>query len=126
MQLPDRARKLANVHELSRAQVLHIGPRNMRGYLASFVFASLVTGGCTESELPGEDGAADINGDEEKADGAQGIEVTVLMFVGDNIQDFPLLAQDVRKQVDEAFAKFGDSFFVLPNPMYGSWEKNLD
>ncbi|MBS1120821.1 MAG: hel [Deltaproteobacteria bacterium] len=52
--------------------------------------------------------------------------LNVLMYVGDNIQDFPLLTQDVRKQPDAAFGKFGDSFFVLPNPMYGSWEKNLD
>jgi 5'-nucleotidase (lipoprotein e(P4) family) len=50
----------------------------------------------------------------------------IAMFVGDNIQDFPLLTQDIRKQPDAAFAKFGDSFFLLPNPMYGSWEKNLD
>jgi 5'-nucleotidase (lipoprotein e(P4) family) len=50
----------------------------------------------------------------------------VVMYVGDNIQDFPLLTQDVRKQPDAAFAQFGDTFFQLPNPMYGSWEKNLD
>jgi 5'-nucleotidase (lipoprotein e(P4) family) len=49
-----------------------------------------------------------------------------LMYMGDNIQDFPLLTQDVREQPDAAFAKFGDSFWLLPNPMYGSWEKNLD
>jgi 5'-nucleotidase (lipoprotein e(P4) family) len=50
----------------------------------------------------------------------------IAMFVGDNIQDFPLLTQDVRKQPDSAFAKFGDSFWLIPNPMYGSWEKNVD
>ena len=50
----------------------------------------------------------------------------IAMFIGDNIQDFPLLTQDVRKQPDSAFAKFGDSFFLIPNPMYGSWEKNTD
>ncbi|MCX5741310.1 MAG: hypothetical protein NT062_02295 [Proteobacteria bacterium] len=50
----------------------------------------------------------------------------VVMFVGDNIQDFPKLTQDVRKQPDDAFAKFGESFILIPNPMYGSWEKNVD
>lgn len=50
----------------------------------------------------------------------------IAMFIGDNIQDFPLLTQDVRKQPDAAFAPFGDTFFVIPNPMYGSWEKNVD
>ena len=48
----------------------------------------------------------------------------VVMWVGDNIQDFPRLRQDLRAQSDSAFADFGDRFFLLPNPMYGSWERN--
>jgi 5'-nucleotidase (lipoprotein e(P4) family) len=48
----------------------------------------------------------------------------VVMWVGDNIQDFPGLHQDVRFAPDSAFAEFGRSYFLLPNPMYGSWEKN--
>ena len=52
--------------------------------------------------------------------------VNVVMFVGDNIQDFPLTTQDIRKQPDSAFAAFGDRFIIIPNPMYGSWEKNAD
>jgi 5'-nucleotidase (lipoprotein e(P4) family) len=49
-----------------------------------------------------------------------------ILYVGDNIQDFPMLTQDVRKQAASAFSKFGDEFILLPNSMYGSWEKNLD
>jgi 5'-nucleotidase (lipoprotein e(P4) family) len=48
----------------------------------------------------------------------------VVAFLGDNIQDFPEKSQALRNQGDEAFAEFGARFFVLPNPMYGSWEKN--
>lgn len=48
----------------------------------------------------------------------------VVMFVGDNIQDFPGLTQGVRTAPDSAFATFGDRFVLLPNPMYGSWERN--
>ncbi|HET7463834.1 MAG TPA: HAD family acid phosphatase [Longimicrobium sp.] len=48
----------------------------------------------------------------------------VLMWVGDNIQDFPNLGQDVRTQGPQAFGAFGNNFVVLPNPMYGSWERN--
>jgi 5'-nucleotidase (lipoprotein e(P4) family) len=48
----------------------------------------------------------------------------VLAFLGDNIQDFPRLGQAVRKEPDSAFAAFGMRYFVLPNPMYGSWERN--
>jgi 5'-nucleotidase (lipoprotein e(P4) family) len=52
--------------------------------------------------------------------------LTVILYVGDNIMDFPMLSQDVRKQPQAAFAKFGQDFILLPNSMYGSWEKNLD
>ena len=50
----------------------------------------------------------------------------VVVFVGDNILDFPALTQEIRKQPDSAFASFGDTFFIVPNPMYGSFEKNVD
>ncbi|HWE43380.1 MAG TPA: HAD family acid phosphatase [Gemmatimonadaceae bacterium] len=48
----------------------------------------------------------------------------VLMWVGDNIQDFPRLSQAIRTAGDAAFANFGETYIVLPNPMYGSWERN--
>lgn len=48
----------------------------------------------------------------------------VLMWVGDNIQDFPRLTQAIRTAGDGAFADFGETYIVLPNPMYGSWERN--
>jgi 5'-nucleotidase (lipoprotein e(P4) family) len=46
----------------------------------------------------------------------------VLMWVGDNIQDFPRLSQAAREQ--PVSADFGRRFVILPNPMYGSWERN--
>ncbi len=48
----------------------------------------------------------------------------VVAFVGDNVLDFPGLSQTVRGQGDGAFAPFGVRYFLLPNPMYGSWERN--
>jgi len=48
----------------------------------------------------------------------------IVAFVGDNVFDFPGLSQEIRKQGDDAFAAFGVRFFALPNPMYGSWERN--
>lgn len=48
--------------------------------------------------------------------------LTVLAWVGDNIQDFPSLTQAVRQQGDAGFTDFGARFFVVPNPMYGSWQ----
>ena len=47
--------------------------------------------------------------------------LVIVAFVGDNIADFPNLSQAIRGQ-DAAFAEFGTRYFVLPNPMYGSWE----
>ena len=48
--------------------------------------------------------------------------LTVVAWVGDNIQDFPGLTQAVRDD-PAALADFGRRFFLLPNPMYGSWER---
>lgn len=47
----------------------------------------------------------------------------VLMWVGDNILDFPGLGQAARA-TPEGLADFGQRFILLPNPMYGSWERN--
>ena len=43
----------------------------------------------------------------------------VLIWIGDNIQDFPNLSQSGPGD----FAPFGIHYFTLPNPMYGSWQK---
>jgi predicted secreted acid phosphatase len=50
--------------------------------------------------------------------------LTVLAWIGDNIHDFPELTQAIRDD-PAAFTAFGRRFFVLPNPLYGSWERNL-
>lgn len=50
--------------------------------------------------------------------------ITVLEWVGDNIQDFPHMTQAVRDEPDSAFSRFGSVFFPLPNAMYGSWQSN--
>ncbi|MEJ2186949.1 MAG: HAD family acid phosphatase, partial [Gemmatimonadota bacterium] len=47
----------------------------------------------------------------------------VLMWLGDNIRDFPHLSQSVKQQPDRAFQPFGRIYFMLPNPMYGSWQR---
>ncbi len=53
--------------------------------------------------------------------------VKVLAYFGDNIQDFPNIKQsDAIKQDPNSsfYNKFGQEFFSLPNPTYGSWERN--
>ncbi len=50
----------------------------------------------------------------------------VLAYVGDNILDFPGGAQSLRDAPDETLEAFGARFFILPNPVYGSWERNPD
>ncbi|MGE0396636.1 MAG: 5'-nucleotidase, lipoprotein e(P4) family [Kofleriaceae bacterium] len=50
----------------------------------------------------------------------------ILAFVGDNILDFPALSQELRTKPESAYADFGEKMFLIPNPMYGSWEKNTD
>lgn len=46
----------------------------------------------------------------------------VVAWVGDNIQDFPGMTQAARND-PAALAEFGKRYFVLPNPMYGSWQQ---
>jgi predicted secreted acid phosphatase len=48
----------------------------------------------------------------------------VVMYIGDNVRDFPGLTQAIRTAPASAFDEFGRSWFLLPNPMYGSWESN--
>lgn len=48
----------------------------------------------------------------------------IVLWLGDNIEDFPGLDQDIRQQDAAAFGEFGYRFFAVPNPTYGSWEEN--
>lgn len=49
--------------------------------------------------------------------------IELVMFFGDNIHDFPGLEQSLRgERSPEAFEDFSRRFFVLPNPVYGSYQ----
>ena len=50
----------------------------------------------------------------------------VITFIGDNIQDFPVFKQStsINNPDMKQYNKFGNGYFILPNPMYGSWEAN--
>ena len=48
--------------------------------------------------------------------------IEVVAYVGDNIRDFPAASQAIKGTGPENFAKFGTTWFVVPNPLYGSWE----
>jgi 5'-nucleotidase (lipoprotein e(P4) family) len=48
--------------------------------------------------------------------------LTVVAFIGDNILDFPGLSQATRDTAATALADFGVRYFIVPNPMYGSWQ----
>jgi 5'-nucleotidase (lipoprotein e(P4) family) len=50
----------------------------------------------------------------------------VVAYVGDNIQDFPGGSQAVRDGPESALEAFGERYFLLPNPVYGSWERNAE
>jgi 5'-nucleotidase (lipoprotein e(P4) family) len=48
--------------------------------------------------------------------------VDIVAFLGDNILDFPALSQAMLASGDAAFSDFGVRFFIIPNPLYGSWQ----
>jgi predicted secreted acid phosphatase/exonuclease III len=45
---------------------------------------------------------------------------TIVMHIGDNIEDIDLLQQETANPT-ELLKRWGADIFVLPNPMYGSW-----
>ena len=47
----------------------------------------------------------------------------ILLWVGDNVGDFPDLDQSLRGRPEAELAPFGRTFILLPNPMYGSWKE---
>ena len=53
----------------------------------------------------------------------------ILMLCGDNLSDFTNIfyrqGKNTNEQVTNSQALFGTRFIVLPNPMYGDWEKPL-
>jgi 5'-nucleotidase (lipoprotein e(P4) family) len=51
--------------------------------------------------------------------------LNVVAWVGDNMLDFPGMTQASRND-QSALSAFGTRFFILPNPMYGSWTDNPD
>lgn len=48
----------------------------------------------------------------------------IVMWIGDNIGDFPGLDQAMRNGPPDGYDEFGETYFLIPNPMYGSWERN--
>ena len=53
----------------------------------------------------------------------------ILLLCGDNLSDFSNVfyreGKNTKEEVDKAQQEFGNHFIVLPNPMYGDWEKLL-
>lgn len=49
----------------------------------------------------------------------------IVMYVGDNITDFPNATQEkMRGARDAEYSEFGRTWWMLPNPIYGSWQSN--
>lgn len=48
----------------------------------------------------------------------------IIAWFGDNIQDFPNLNQAAVAKDPSLLDNFGKKYFVLPNPVYGSWKNN--
>lgn len=43
----------------------------------------------------------------------------IIAYFGDNIKDFPNLTQNAENKI---FDNFSHGYFIMPNPMYGSWQ----
>lgn len=54
----------------------------------------------------------------------------IVLLIGDNLNDFSEVFEDRSNNwgiptVEEFKKEFGNRFIILPNPMYGAWEKNI-
>ncbi len=54
----------------------------------------------------------------------------IILLIGDNLNDFSEIFEDRKindgkEAVDKNREMFGKKFIILPNPMYGAWEKPL-
>lgn len=49
--------------------------------------------------------------------------VRVLAFIGDALGDFPAAGEDIAEAGNDA--AFGRRFFLMPNPMYGTWTRRV-
>jgi len=48
----------------------------------------------------------------------------IVMYLGDNIRDFPGAGQSLATASEDDLSHFGSDWILFPNPMYGSWEGN--
>lgn len=78
---------------------------------------------CRTSAEPGDKGPRFRSVQDGTADPSIG-PVDIVLWVGDNIQDFPELTQESALETGARLTDFGVRYVVLPNPMYGSWEGN--
>ncbi len=74
-------------------------------------------------------------GDSEKSERRKAVNKSyeVIMYVGDNLADFnneldqrELTISDRNELVDTFSNRFGIKYIVLPNAMYGNWQKAID
>lgn len=47
-----------------------------------------------------------------------------VLWIGDNVKDLPLVTQEGARRVGTPNLGFGKDYFLLPNPLYGSWRDN--
>jgi 5'-nucleotidase (lipoprotein e(P4) family) len=50
--------------------------------------------------------------------------LTIVMYLGDNIRDFPGADQSYATAPEDELSRFGRRWVLFPNPMYGSWQSN--
>jgi 5'-nucleotidase (lipoprotein e(P4) family) len=71
-----------------------------------------------------------VKGNSNKTDRYKSVEKNykILLTIGDNLRDYNEIFSNRKNNygmnmVDSLKTKFGEDFIILPNPMYGDWEK---
>ncbi len=112
--------------------------RRLQGKIAIVSNRSIAVQAATERNLRQEGVPFDVvllrDGDGEKEPRWQKVEagttgaglpaLEIILYFGDNISDFPDLDQSQYAESAEGYSDFGSRFFLLPNPVYGSFTAN--
>lgn len=112
--------------------------RRLQGKIAIVSNRSIAVQAATERNLHQEGVPFDVvllrDGDGEKEPRWQRVEngttgaglpaLEIILYFGDNISDFPDLDQSQVTESAEGYSDFGSRFFLLPNPVYGSFTAN--
>ena len=115
------AREFLDYAKMRGVRIFFVTNRDCKAEMSDPTFRNL-----QELGLGGELKCRESTSDKGPRRAAIAADYRVLLLIGDDINDFftPPATLEGRQQMLDRYAQFfGDRWFLVPNPMYGSWER---